>query len=524
MTTHRYLIENPHQKQQHGIKYPTQEASFFGNKPQWLWFVLLILFTLAFAVRVYHFEDSRAVAEVQYRTALIARSYYFERLDSIADWQREVNEAAIDRLPHKEPSLTAYLASWLYWLAGGEHLWFPRLLSAAYWLIGGALLFVLIKRAVSVDAALFGLAYYLFMPLGIFLSTSLQVDSLMIMMFVASLLTIFNYGRKSTITNLLVSVIVSGLAVFVRPLGIFAIGLAFLFVFVQQEKLKVKLSYPLIFYGFLLLLGAGYYLYGIWVGSELQDQVTFSFVPALLLQRQYWSGWFVTAVQAAGLFPVLIALVSVPLTGNRVLRSMLLGLWFGYGLFCIMFNYHIHFASYYHAQLLVVVALSIGPFLITIFHRLKESIEQPYWWAFVIAAFVLLTYYNFRETRNFFTFQTPVEVQEAAQEIGDLVNHSTNTVYIAYYYGRPLIYLAEISGTFWPRAITSDQLLRDSNARELSVEERLESFDFIPEYLIITNFQEFYRHHTDLEEFLTGRCSLVAETSHYLIYDLDCLQ
>ena len=73
----------------------------------------------------------------------------------------------------------------------------------------------------------------------------------------------------------------------------------------------------------------------------------------------------------------------------------------------------------------------------------------------------------------------------------------------------------------------SNRALRGREARARSVEERLRSLGsglaraeagFVPDYFVITDFDEFERHHSDLREYLTSNCQTVAEADRYLIY------
>jgi hypothetical protein len=124
---------------------------------------------------------------------------------------------------------------------------------------------------------------------------------------------------------------------------------------------------------------------------------------------------------------------------------------------------------------------------------------------------------GFREVRSRLGLQV-LESEQVAREIGELVGHSTHVVFLAPYYGMPLQYYGELTGAYWHRSITY-WLYRRPDERNLSVEDRLEAFGFRPRYFVITEFNEFRSHHTDLKEYLTENCSVLAETPQYLIYN-----
>lgn len=106
---------------------------------------------------------------------------------------------------------------------------------------------------------------------------------------------------------------------------------------------------------------------------------------------------------------------------------------------------------------------------------------------------------------------------QIAAEIGQIVNHSGRTVFLACHYGMPLQYYGELASAYWPHSITAFYYDRPNEAA-LSVRERLDKLGFAPEYFIITDFAGYRRHHVDRRAYLTQNCDLLAETDRYLIY------
>jgi 4-amino-4-deoxy-L-arabinose transferase-like glycosyltransferase len=533
-------------------------TGFFEKNRGVLWLIMSILFIVAFGVRVYFFDASRAVGEVQYRSAVIARAFYFEWVDTVPEWRKDVNSILLNSYEEREPPITEYLVSIFYWIAGGEYLWIARLINTFFWLIGGTILFLIARHITTTDAAVFATAYYLFVPIGIFLSTSFQTDSLMMMMYLVSIFAMINYTRRSSLNRLVLTAFVSGLSILVRPLIIFAIFTSFLFIVLTQlvgsinkkidersihngeirspiyqhhwysyfknalkpyEPWRKTIIDLFIFSTIVMVIGVLYYVFGIFVaGKGLETQASVSFVPRFLMEREYWRGWLLTATGAVGFMPLVLSIFGIPLLRPGIPRALVSGLWFGYLFFCLVFTFHIHFNQYYHAQLFPIVALSLGGVSAILFKQLRRSVRHWYWWAPVIVSILMIALFTARDVRALFNNQAPIESQQTAWEIGELVNHSTNTILIASYYGRPLMYMAEISGTYWPRRITSDQLIRDPGSQEQSTQERIDSLGFDPEYFIITNFPEYYSHHDDLRDYLLSHCKPLVESDQYLIY------
>lgn len=113
------------------------------------------------------------------------------------------------------------------------------------------------------------------------------------------------------------------------------------------------------------------------------------------------------------------------------------------------------------------------------------------------------------------------EQAELAQEISQLVNHSSRLVLVARHYGISLEYYGQLSGTPWPKSVEY-WLYRRPDERELSIQERLDNLGFEPEYFVITDFSGFENRHADLKEYLHKYCSVYSQTDQYLIYDGNC--
>jgi 4-amino-4-deoxy-L-arabinose transferase-like glycosyltransferase len=113
---------------------------------------------------------------------------------------------------------------------------YHRLLSSIFWLIGAIFLYGIVKRLISIDAAVFSITYYLFVPLGVIVSLSFLPDPMMIMMFLLSLLTILRFYEQPSNSRLVISAIFSGLAILVKPFCLFTIFGAFISLAIYKKK------------------------------------------------------------------------------------------------------------------------------------------------------------------------------------------------------------------------------------------------------------------------------------------------
>ena len=169
------------------------------SKPRYAWLPIALLLLAALGLRLSILGTSKMISERQYRSALLARGYYLRSTDSVPEWRTRLSEIRQERIDVVEPPIMEFLVAFIYLIAHNESLWIAQSLSALFWTIGGVFLYHLAKRMVSVEAALLGTAYYLFVPLGVVISISFLPEPLMMATFLLSLLTIVRYHEKPSI-------------------------------------------------------------------------------------------------------------------------------------------------------------------------------------------------------------------------------------------------------------------------------------------------------------------------------------
>ena len=158
--------------------------------------VLGAVFVAALCLRLYRISeplfDFSPVR--QYHSALLARGFY--------EWLLTGNLKTLPPDGIIEPPILELLASLAYALSGGEHLWIPRLLSASFWMVGGVFLYLIARKIVSSNAAVFSVAFYLLAPAAVLPSRAFMPDPLMIMLLMISVYTILRYHEHPTMGRL----------------------------------------------------------------------------------------------------------------------------------------------------------------------------------------------------------------------------------------------------------------------------------------------------------------------------------
>jgi hypothetical protein len=237
------------------------------------------------------------------------------------------------------------------------------------------------------------------------------------------------------------------------------------------------------------------------------------------LQPLFWKGWLERVGRVVGQATLVAALFGVLVARTAFSRALLLGLWAGYGLYGLIFPYHIHTHDYYQLPLVPIVALSLAPIGASVTTRLGQVCSRWYCRAAVLLGTILFA------VIVALTQWLPIHPSYArqvatAREVGEAVNHSTKTVFLAPYYGEPLIYHGELSGVWWPH--TSD--LRADELRGLPPDAFADRFrrrtrGFSAEYFIVTDFRD-YAAQEDLQQFLSTQYPVLAQNRDYLIFDL----
>jgi hypothetical protein len=484
--------------------------------------LLAVLFVLAGVVRLHDLDSPGVLIDREYTSATIARDLAFQRNDSLPAWRREIAHDLRIRQPILEPPVTEYLASWIYQVLGDERPALARPLVASFWLLGGLFLHLAAVRLVGPDAALFATAYYLFAPHGILLGRSFQPDALMMLTYLVSLWSILRAFDAPGAVRWRAPALWAGVTALIRPLVLPAlVGVFAALMLLRERRLRSLVEGPVLrFIALASLPALAYYGYAIALAGFMRWKVGTSFTPYLFLLRDYWESWLRLAVSAPGLAALCGGALGALLARNRRLWAILLGSALGYLVCGLVFNVHIHTHGYYSAQIIPIVSLALGALAGWVLRRLTPAIGSRAAFTGVVIASLALAFVGARDASRELRQQavaSRLESRDTAREIGRLVEHSARTLLVSRYYGLPLLYEAEASGATWPRPLTW-RLHLEPEGEPLSVEQRLQNLGFVPEYFVITDFQEYERHHADLAKFLDERCRLEGAKPEYRVF------
>ncbi len=492
-------------------------------KLTWRMFVIAVLFLAALGIRLYQANQPPLDfhATRQYRSLIIARGFYFDGLTSIPAWERQVAHFSQQKQGILEPPIMEFLVSIGYRILGGEHIWLPRTLSSLFWLIGGGFLYLIGKKIADADAALFGTAFYLFLPFAVVASRSFQPDPLMVMLILVSVFAILRYYESPSSSRLVIAAALSALAFIVKPGAVFAIVGAFVALAISRQGIRQTLLSRtfLVFMTITLVPTLLIYAYGTFTGTFLVNEAEKTLLPQLWLTGFFWRGWINNIGDTVGFIPLIGALLGTLMFRQGLPRALMIGLWVGYFIFGLALNYNLATHNYYQLQLIPIIGLSIGPVMALVIDQLNQIHPQMHWrfaaWGVLLLA-LLLSIGIARSRLVNPNLEHKVKVE---QEIGELVNHSTRTIFLSSDYGVPLEYNGLLSGSPWPLAsdLEWEQL---AGVPTLTAEERYNAWfaKNSPEYFIVEDFVEFDEQ-PDLKQFLS-RFPIVSQNNDYVIYSL----
>jgi hypothetical protein len=520
------------------------KTSPFPQEPFSRLLVLGLVFVAALCLRLYRIgEPLFDFSPVrQYHSALLARGFY--------EWLLTGNLKTLPPDGIIEPPILEALASLSYLISGGEHLWIPRLLSASFWMVGGLFVYLIARKIVSPNAAIFSVAFYLFAPAAVLPSRAFMPDPLMIMMLVISVYTILRYHEHPSVGRLMVAAGASSVALCVKPgICLFQIFGVFVALMVYRRGfLRSLISVHLLLFTVVALIPMVlYYLYGAVIGGFLQGQAQGKVVPQYLLEAYFWRGWLEQIGSMVGLIPLLGAVLGVLLVRPGLPRALMAGLWGGYFLFGLVFTYHIHTHGYYSLQLIPMVALSVGPLWDTAEAFIRRGGRQHYRRALVLGLVLLAVVFAAVEQRT--TIFGIAQQAGGAKpfsgrylgsaliadygarartygEIGEIVGHSPRTIFSAPDFGYPLLYHGRLDGEYWPTPVMMGwwQSRGRTEAHLRGATTRRELFDIwyadtSPEYFIVIK-PEGWKNDKQLRRLLTRHFPKVAKDRDYLVFDL----
>lgn len=516
-----------------------------------LWIATLTIFALGLAVRLYDITDEPLDFHPtrQLRGAIIARGMYY---DILPDADPEMRKLAIGHwfsTGQYEPSILEFIVSRTYLLIGSEQIWVARAYNTLFWMIGGVALFLLARRmsfnesskeinqpsyAVAWIAALVALAYYLINPFGVQASRSFQPDPGMVMWIILSIYALFRWSETPSWKWAILGGIFAGIAVLTKAVAayitagaavavvIYTLGIdhsaststsSFIRRFLNAIK-RIVLN-PQVWAMIVLMIApaAIYYMNRGGRASTYFSSWTIA-LSHLLLEPGTYVRWLRLVESLMGLAVLLVALLGVLIARPRS-RSLLLGLWIGYAIYGLFLPYQMYTHSYYHIQLLPIIALSLVSMVAIVVSALAR---QPRVWQ-ALASITAIGIMMYTAWLAIYPFSSQDYRHERTywEEIGSLLPSDGKIIGLTQDYGYRLMYYGWRKVILWPPRGEFKLAKLRGNEKEFDdyFNKRIEG----KSYFLITAFNQF-KDQPVLKETLYERFPVYAEGPGYLIFDL----
>ena len=501
------------------------KSSPHARFPNWLP-ILVLLLALGAVIRFVNlnappldFHSTR-----QLRNSLVARAIYYDHLPNADPQKRALADSFQRAVGQYEPPITESIVGFTFFLTGGESFAVPRVYGTIFWLLAGIALFDLARRISSPTAALISLAFFLVLPFAVQASRSFQPDPLMTSSFVIGLYFLYRWMEEFTPDSppdktvnqswrwailaalflgfsVLVKVVI---AFFVSSAAIAAVLIALGFRFwksVQVWSMAVLMMIP----------GFGYYVFG---HPGRSTEYFFSWtidLIKLILSLHFYAQWLGFVSSLFGLTVLILGLVGTLLAPSRA-RWLLISLWIGYLLYGLTLPFQMFTHSYYHIQLIPVVALGLAPVadIVTI---KASGLPRMGKVALVVLTLILLGYQSWIG-RSILVSEDFSHVPSAWETIGKAIPANAEVIGLTQDYGYDLMYWGWRRIALWP--LSTDLSTVKSGGRDPAG--RFTDLTTGEDYFLVTAFGQFDQQ-PNLKKIL-AEYPIAAQGDGFVLYNL----
>ncbi len=392
----------------------------------------------------YEFHSTRQLYDM-----LMARGFWAELGGTPPDGTLAAVTSA--RSPALEPPITQGFAAVVYLAVGHEAVGLVRAALAVVWAAAAASVFRTVHLATgSRGPAYAAAAVWLFLPFGVILSRSFQPDGLMLASIAwavhALVRSDLDRGRGRWSATL-----ASSCAVFVKAPAAFFVVPVYLALRWSRDGLRGTLRRDTAAHLFFTLAPSLVFLLSRHFTEAMQEQERGSFLPQLVLHGWFWSGWWHMAISVVGLFGLPVIALGLIVSRGR-LRVVLAALLAGYVALGLAFTYHYATHDYYHAPLLLVLALAVASVVSWAQSAGRTGALLPRPVLVGVAAGLLLDVTVSPSTPRVFVGppESWTSARDEAEEIGEQLDHDTAVVFLSADYGHGLEEYGYLSGVAWP--------------------------------------------------------------------------
>ena len=450
----------------------------------------------------------------QLRNMLVARGIYYRILPDAPPEQREKAETFANSVGQFEPPIIETIVAFTWRWTGGENILVPRVYETFFWLLAGIALYALARRLASEDAALVPLAFYLVLPFSVQASRSFQPDPLMTALFVIGLYFLYRWTESQEWKWALLAGAFLGLATLVKIVIAFFVAAAAIAAILLVYGWKRFWKSPQVWAmaAEMILPAFAYYILGIGARSE---EYFFSWSVALfhlVTTTKFYLRWMTFLGSLFGLPVLYLSLLGVFLLPRRG-RALLFSIWIGYLLYGLTLPFQMYTHSYYHIQLIPILALGLAVPAKLIFENAASL--KGFWKAGFLALIFAAVAYPSWVARSVLVARDYRNEPAAWHRIAEAIPEDGKTIALTQDYGYRLMVYGWKKVALWPLSTELTQARGNTLDARKIFEEKTNG----ARYFLITAFHQFNAQ-PDLQEILNANYPILAEGDGYLLYDL----
>ena len=481
--------------------------------PAWLPFLILLIL-LGLTLRLIDLNDPPLDfhATRQLRNYLVARNIYYQLLPDADSKLRELASSFERTVGHYEPPVIESLVAVTYLAVGRENFAIPRIWESLFWVLAGIALFDLARRTISPWAGLTALAYYLVLPFAVQASRSFQPDPLMTSAFVAGIYSLYRWSEERNWKGAIWAGILLGFATLVKIVIAFFTGAAAVVLVLftlRKDFWKSRQVWVMV-----LLLIVPSLTYYVFLNSGRSSEYFVNWSVALfklISSSDFYSKWLAFLGSLFGLTVLFMSLAGALISSPR-LCWLLMGLWIGYLAYGLTLPLQMYTHSYYHIQLVPVVALGLASVLDSLY---KTAATQSVARRVVFLALVVAVIgFHSWVARSVLVAQDYRHEPEVWKKIGDAIPEDAKVISLTQDYGYRLMLFAWRRVNLWPL----DTHLTEIRNQGRDPASRFEEIVAGDDYFLVTAFRQLDKQ-PDLKKIL-DQYPIAAEGDGFVLYDL----
>ena len=480
------------------------------------WFILfIILLALGGLLRLIDITDPPLEfhSSRQLRNSLVARDIYYSLLPSATTEQRELASSFASAVGKYEPPVIESIVAVTYLFTGGENIASARIWETLFWILAGIALFDLMRRAVSPWAALIGLAYYLVLPFSVEVSRSFQPDPLMTSAFVIGIYFLYRWSEEQIWKWAILAGIFLGFATFVKIVIAFFVGAAAIALVLFTLKKDFWKSKQVWVMAAIMVLPA--LLFYVLLNQGRSTEYFFSWTVSLIKLisgSDFYTKWLAFIGSLFGFTMIFLSIAGGFLATPR-LRWLLISLWIGYLLYGLTLPFQMYTHSYYHIQLIPIVALGLAAALNPLIEI--AAVQSVAGRAGFIAVIVAVIGFQSWVSRSVLVADSFRHEPAFWQQVGEAIPTDAKVVGLTQDYGFRLMLYGWRKVTLWPY---STELAEVRNGK-VDFANRFDELTVGRDYFLVTAFGQLDKQ-PSLKKLLDAY-PIAIEGNGFILYDLN---